>query len=123
MGTVSIRNRVPFLYSNARSGRKSRRVTRHMMRIASQRCEGEKMQQSSMPSSTMMSGPNAMRIMWRVTRRDFRPDRALLYRKGTRFRIETVPILPLQADGELLGVTPAEITVEPLAAHLLVPGR
>ena len=66
---------------------------------------------------------DAMRIMWRVTRRDFRPDPALLYRKGTRFRIETIPILPLQADGELLGVTPAEITVEPLAAHLLVPAR
>ena len=66
---------------------------------------------------------DAMRIMWRVTRRDFRPDSALLYRKGTRFRLETIPILPLQADGELLGVTPAEITVEPLAAHLLVPAR
>ena len=66
---------------------------------------------------------DAMRIMWRVTRRDFRPDRALLYRKGRRFRIETVPILPVQADGELLGVTPAEITVDPLAAHLLVPVR
>ncbi|MEP6730268.1 MAG: diacylglycerol kinase family protein [bacterium] len=66
---------------------------------------------------------DALRIMWRVTRRDFRPDRALLYRKGKRFRLETVPILPLQADGELLGVTPVDITVEPLAAHLLVPGR
>ncbi|MDB4893292.1 MAG: hypothetical protein JWL61_5147 [Gemmatimonadetes bacterium] len=66
---------------------------------------------------------DAVRIMWRVTRRDFRPDRALLYRKGKRFRLETVPVLPLQADGELLGVTPVDITVEPLAAHLLVPGR
>jgi YegS/Rv2252/BmrU family lipid kinase len=66
---------------------------------------------------------DAVRIAWRVTRRDFRPDRALLYRKGTLFRIETIPVLPLQADGELLGVTPAEITVEPLAAHLLVPRR
>ena len=66
---------------------------------------------------------DAVRIMWRVTRRDFRPDRALLYRKGRRFRLETVPVLPLQADGELLGVTPVEITVEPLAAHLLIPGR
>ena len=66
---------------------------------------------------------DALRIMWRVTRRDFRPDSALLYRKGKRFRLETVPVLPLQADGELLGVTPVEITVEPLAAHLLVPGR
>ncbi len=66
---------------------------------------------------------DAVRIMWRVTRRDFRPDRALLYRKGQRFRLETVPVLPIQADGELLGVTPVDITVEPLAAHLLVPGR
>lgn len=66
---------------------------------------------------------DAMRIMWRVTRRDFRPDRAILYRKGRQFRIVTDPVLPVQADGELLGVTPADITVEPLAAHLLVPGR
>ena len=66
---------------------------------------------------------DALRIMWRVTRRDFRPDSALLYRKGRHFRLETVPILPLQADGELLGVTPVDISVEPLAAHLLVPRR
>jgi YegS/Rv2252/BmrU family lipid kinase len=66
---------------------------------------------------------DALRIMWRITRRDFRPDPALLYRKGRVFRIETSPVLALQADGELLGTTPAEITVEPLAAQLLVPGR
>jgi diacylglycerol kinase (ATP) len=66
---------------------------------------------------------DALRIMWRVTRRDFRPDAALLYRKGRRFLLETEPVLPLQADGELLGSTPAEITIEPLAAHLLVPRR
>ncbi|HEY2027169.1 MAG TPA: diacylglycerol kinase family protein [Gemmatimonadaceae bacterium] len=66
---------------------------------------------------------DALRIMWRVTRRDFRPDRAILYRKGTRFRLSTVPVLPIQADGELLGSTPVEIGVEPLAAHLLVPRR
>ena len=66
---------------------------------------------------------DAIRIMWRVTRRDFRPDSALLYRKGKQFRLETVPVLPLQADGELLGVTPVDISVEPLAVHLLVPER
>ena len=66
---------------------------------------------------------DALRIMWRVTRRDFRPDRSILYRKGTRFRLTTDPVLVIQADGELLGPTPAEITVEPLAAHLLVPRR
>lgn len=66
---------------------------------------------------------DALRIMRRVTRRDFRPDPSILYRKGTHFRIATNPVLVLQADGELLGPTPAEITVEPLAAHLLVPRR
>jgi YegS/Rv2252/BmrU family lipid kinase len=66
---------------------------------------------------------DALRIMWRVTRQDFRPDPAILYRKGTRFRLTTDPVLPLQADGELIGQTPAEITVEPLAAQLLVPRR
>ena len=66
---------------------------------------------------------DAIRIMWRVTRRDFRPDRAMLYRKGQTFRIETEPTLALQADGELLGTTPAMVTAEPLAAHLLVPHR
>src|SRR6202022_3571165 len=44
---------------------------------------------------------DALRIMWRVTRRDFRPDPAILYRKGVRFRLTTDPPLPLQADGEL----------------------
>lgn len=66
---------------------------------------------------------DALRIMSRVTRRDFRPDRSILYRKGARFRISTTPVLTLQADGELLGPTPAEVTVEPLAARLLVPRR
>jgi YegS/Rv2252/BmrU family lipid kinase len=66
---------------------------------------------------------DALRIMWRVTRRDFRPDPAMVYVRGTRFRLETVPPLMLQADGELLGPSPAEVTVEPLAARLLVPRR
>jgi len=66
---------------------------------------------------------DALRIMWRVTRRDFRPDPSILYRKGTRFHLETEPVLALQADGELLGTTPADVTVEPLAARLLVPRR
>lgn len=66
---------------------------------------------------------DAVRIMWRVLRSDFRPDRSMVYRRGTRFTIVTDPALPLQADGELLGATPAEITVEPLAARFLVPRR
>src|SRR4029079_4106133 len=61
-GSVVRRKCVPFLYSIDGSSLKSRRVTRHMMRIASPRCAGEKMQQSITPSSTAMSGPNEMRF-------------------------------------------------------------
>ena len=64
---------------------------------------------------------DALRIMWRVTRRDFRPDRSMVYRRGTRFQLSTEPLQALQADGELLGSTPADVTVLPLAACLLVP--
>lgn len=66
---------------------------------------------------------DAVRIVWRLFRRDFRDDPALLYRPGRVFRVETTPPRQAQADGELLGVTPFEVTVEPLAAHLLVPKR
>ena len=66
---------------------------------------------------------DAVRIMWRMARQDFRPHPTILYRSGTSFRIETEPALLMQADGELLGLTPADITVEPLAARLLVPRR
>jgi YegS/Rv2252/BmrU family lipid kinase len=64
---------------------------------------------------------DALRVIWRVTRRDFRPDPSILYRKGTRFRLETEPVMSVQADGELLGPTPVEVQVEPLALRLLVP--
>lgn len=66
---------------------------------------------------------DAMRILWRILRRDFSNDACLFYRSGRRIRIETEPAKPFQADGELLGATPVDIVVEPRAAHLLVPRR
>lgn len=65
--------------------------------------------------------PDAIRITWRLLRRDFRTDARCLYRSGTRFRVETTPPRRFQADGELLGLTPFDVTVEPLAATLLLP--
>jgi diacylglycerol kinase family enzyme len=59
--------------------------------------------------------------MWRLLRRDFASDAAMLYRSGRHIRIETVPPRLAQADGELLGMTPIEIEVEPRAVRLLVP--
>ena len=67
--------------------------------------------------------PEAIRIAWRLFRKDFRPDPLILYAPGHRFVIETSPVRRAQADGELLGPTPLVITVEPRAAKLLVPRR
>lgn len=64
---------------------------------------------------------DAVRVAWKLLRKDFQADPCMLYRAGRHFRVETVPPRPVQADGELLGDTPFEVTVEPLAAQLLVP--
>ena len=64
---------------------------------------------------------DALRIMWRLTRKHFVSDGTTLYASGHRIRIETTPERLFQADGELLGNTPVEVEVEPRAALLLVP--
>ena len=64
---------------------------------------------------------DAVRIMWRLARKDFRDDPCVLYRSGCSFVVETVPPRPAQSDGELLGATPFSVRVEPRAARLLVP--
>lgn len=64
---------------------------------------------------------DALRIMWRLLRKNFRSDDCVLYRSGRHIRLETDPPHQVQADGELLGFTPLEIVVEPLAAEFLVP--
>jgi diacylglycerol kinase (ATP) len=64
---------------------------------------------------------DAFRIMWRLLRRDFRSDDAILYRSGRQISLETDPPEPVQADGEPLGVVPFEVTVVPHAGIILVP--
>ncbi len=66
---------------------------------------------------------DSIRILWRLSRKDFRNDPCMLFRSGTVFRIETDPPCQAQADGDLLGLTPFGARVEPLAATLLVPRR
>ena len=63
------------------------------------------------------------RIMYRLFRKDFRSDDCILYRPGRTIRVETEPPRRVQADGELLEPTPFVVTVEPLAASLLMPRR
>jgi diacylglycerol kinase (ATP) len=65
----------------------------------------------------------AVALMWRLLRKDFRSGRSAYYRSGRHIRVETDPVRTFQADGELLGTTPFEVVVEPLAATLLVPRR
>jgi YegS/Rv2252/BmrU family lipid kinase len=64
---------------------------------------------------------DAIRIMWRLLRRDFSSHPAMRYRRGSRIRVETEPPCEAQADGELIGMTPLDIVVEPLSVRLLVP--
>lgn len=64
---------------------------------------------------------DAVRIMWRLLRKDFRSDEAILYCSGRHIRLETDPRHEVQADGELVGETPIEVEVVPRAALFLVP--
>jgi YegS/Rv2252/BmrU family lipid kinase len=64
---------------------------------------------------------DAIRILWRMTRKNFGADPCIRYVSGSVFRVETNPPRLGQADGELIGDSPFEVTVEPLAARVLVP--
>jgi YegS/Rv2252/BmrU family lipid kinase len=66
---------------------------------------------------------DALRILWRMIRKDFSPDPCLFYKSGRDFRVETIPPMPAQADGELLAPTPLSVCVDPLAGCLLIPRR
>lgn len=66
---------------------------------------------------------DAARIFARMLLGTAHLDRCTYYVSGREFRIETEPPRRAQADGELLGVTPIEITVRPGAARLLIPAR
>lgn len=68
------------------------------------------------------AGPiDAVRVMWKLFRKDFRDDPRMLYRKGRNFVVETDPPARYEADGELIGMTPFRVHVEPLASTVLVP--
>ncbi|HEY0529046.1 MAG TPA: diacylglycerol kinase family protein [Gemmatimonadaceae bacterium] len=66
---------------------------------------------------------DAIRILWRMLRKDFRSDPCLFYKSGREFRVESTPHMPAQADGELLEGTPLSVSVDPLAGCLLIPKK
>ncbi len=61
------------------------------------------------------------RIASKLVFRDFSPDPAMTYLRGKLIMVETDPVSPVQADGELIGATPFVAAADPLAARLLVP--
>lgn len=69
------------------------------------------------------SPADAVRVLLRLIRKDFRDDPSLVYRPGREFLVEPATPRVAQADGELLGQTPLTVRVVPLAATLLVPFR
>ena len=60
-------------------------------------------------------------IAWRLVRGDFRPHPAMHFARGRSIRLVCDPPQVVQADGDLVGTTPIQITVSPLAATFLVP--
>ncbi len=64
---------------------------------------------------------DAARVFWKMITKDFSADPCMIFRTGTRVRIEAVPANRVQADGELVGETPVTVEVQPLATTLLVP--
>ncbi|MEP6991702.1 MAG: diacylglycerol kinase family protein [bacterium] len=63
----------------------------------------------------------AVRIFWRMLSGGVDRDCRVQIIRGRHVRVETDPPRPMQADGELLGLTPVDIRVEPNAVRVLVP--
>jgi YegS/Rv2252/BmrU family lipid kinase len=66
---------------------------------------------------------DALRILWRMIRKDFRADPCLFYKSGRTFTVETFPPMPAQADGELLPAGLLSVAVDPRAGLLLIPRK
>jgi diacylglycerol kinase (ATP) len=66
---------------------------------------------------------DAIRLFAGMLRGTAHLDRCTLCVSGRHFLLETQPPRRAQADGELLGMTPIEVDVQPLAARVLVPKR
>lgn len=66
---------------------------------------------------------DALRIFWRMLRGGMRCDQNVRILRGRNIRIDTDRPRPMQADGDLIGSTPAIVRVLPRAVRVLVPKR
>jgi diacylglycerol kinase (ATP) len=64
---------------------------------------------------------DVLRLFARMLRGTAHRDRCTHCIAGRHFRLETTPPRRVQADGELVGMTPMDVHVVPLAARLLIP--
>ena len=62
-----------------------------------------------------------LRSILSILRGTHERDPTVIRLTGRQFRIESESPVPLQADGDPAGTTPAEITIEPLGIEFLVP--
>jgi YegS/Rv2252/BmrU family lipid kinase len=62
-------------------------------------------------------------LSWRLLRKDFRPHPRMMFVRGKKFLVRSDPSVFVQADGDIVGRTPLEIRVAPMAADFLVPRR
>ena len=60
-------------------------------------------------------------LLWRLLRKDFRPNPLMTFARGKVFRISSEPSVFVQADGDIVGRTPIEISVASRAAVFLRP--
>ncbi|MBI1808891.1 MAG: NAD(+)/NADH kinase [Gemmatimonadetes bacterium] len=67
------------------------------------------------------SAADALGVVWRCARRDFRPHPGLLCVRGRDIQLAAVPDAVPQADGDLLPAGALHATVEPAGARFLVP--
>jgi YegS/Rv2252/BmrU family lipid kinase len=64
---------------------------------------------------------SALRILWRMFQRRPEADAGITFYRGRTVRVSCDPVLPVEADGEALGLTPMAVELIPLALTVLAP--
>ncbi len=71
----------------------------------------------------LQRGRDVPRLLWSIRRGTHEQSLDVIRLTGRRFRIESDIPVPIQADGDPLGMTPVEMEIEPSAVELIVPGE
>jgi diacylglycerol kinase family enzyme len=67
------------------------------------------------------SYPAALRMVWRMLQRRPDADAGITFYRGRRVTVASVPVLPVEADGEPLGATPMTVELLPRSLTVFVP--